>query len=71
MQEFVIVFDIFGKPFRTTVKATSRFEAHEILKQKITDGLNMRKDAPKPARDREPSQSEKDTMDFLKGFFFK
>jgi hypothetical protein len=71
MQEFVVVFDIFGKPFRTTVKAVSRFEAHEILKKKIMDNLNMRKDTPKPAQDKGFSQRDQDTIDFLSSFFFK
>jgi hypothetical protein len=71
MQEFVIVFDIFGKPFRTTVKATSRFEAQETLKQKIMNNLNMRKDTSKTTPGKDYTQSNNDTMEFLKGFFFK
>jgi hypothetical protein len=65
MQEFVIVFDIMGKPFRTTVKAVSRFEAQEKLKEKIVSGLNMRKDKPSTQSTRQGEEN----IDFLKTMF--
>jgi hypothetical protein len=65
MQEFIILFELFGKTFRVKVKDISRFAAQEQVKQKVLENIVFKKDIPK----KEQQVKRDDDVDFLKSLF--
>ena len=63
MQEYEIHFQFFGKKFKTSVKAISRHEAQEKVRELIAQKIVFYK----PTKQTQEQKDE--TLDFLKNIF--
>lgn len=63
MQDYEVYFKFFGKKFKTTVKAISRHEAQEKVKERATEKIEFYKPS------QQTQQQKDETVDFLKNFF--
>lgn len=63
MQEFDIHFQFFGKKFKTSVKAISRHEAQEKVRELVAQKIVFYK----PIKQTQEQKDE--TLDFLKNIF--
>jgi hypothetical protein len=63
MQEFEINFQFFGKKFKTSVKAVSRHEAENKVRELVAQKIVFYKPT------KQTQEQKDDTLDFLKNIF--